>query len=94
MNITVRNIPEEVVNKIKTLSQKSKRSLNNEILIILEQSLQDEMRVNFKLNSHLSKDVQVSIWKKLSSAWNDERSTQDIIDDIYDSRTLGREFHL
>jgi plasmid stability protein len=94
MNITVRNIPDEVIRKIKTLSHKSKRSLNNEILVILEQSLQDEMRVNFGVTSHLTRDVQVSIWKKLASAWHDERSTQDIIEDIYESRTLGREFHL
>lgn len=94
MNITVRNIPDEVIRKIKTLSQKSKRSLNNEILIILEQGLEHEVRMNYTNNLHLTKDVQISIWKKLAAAWRDERSTSDIITDIYESRTRGREFEL
>ncbi|MCP4753890.1 MAG: Arc family DNA-binding protein [Proteobacteria bacterium] len=32
MNITIRNIPEEVISKLRALPQIERRSLNNEIL--------------------------------------------------------------
>ena len=44
MNITIRNIPDDVINKIRTLSQMEKRSLNNEILFVLERGIQEEVR--------------------------------------------------
>ena len=42
MNLTIRNIPDDVINKIRTLSQIEKRSLNNEILFVLERGIQKE----------------------------------------------------
>jgi plasmid stability protein len=92
MNITVRNIPEEVIRKIRALSQTGKRSLNNEILLLLERAVQEEVQHSNKIN--ISKEAQLNIWKKLANEWDDERSTQEIIDDIYDNRTLGREVDL
>ncbi|MFQ5685159.1 MAG: hypothetical protein ACE5GV_00725 [Candidatus Scalindua sp.] len=91
MNITVRNIPEEIVRKIRTLSQMEKRSLNNEILILLERSVQEEVNQVTMRKKNISKETQVNIWKKLSNEWDDQRSTKEIIDDIYNNRTLGRE---
>lgn len=94
MNITVRNIPDEIISKIRTLSQMEKRSLNNQILILLEKSLQKEeldIMINKKI---ISKETQINIWKKLSNSWEDQRSTPEIIDDIYNNRTLGRRVEL
>jgi plasmid stability protein len=94
MNITVRNIPEEIIKKIRTLSQMEKRSLNNEILIILERGVQKEVKNITIRKKNISRETQVSIWKKLSNEWDDQRSTKEIIDDIYDNRTHGREVKL
>ena len=94
MNLTIRNIPDDVINKIRTLSQMEKRSLNNEILFVLEQGIQEEVQHFFNIKRNISKNVQISIWKKLSKEWQDDRSTSEIINDIYNSRTLGREFQL
>jgi len=66
-NITVRNIPDEIIKKIKTLSEVDKRSLNNEILVILEKGLLNEIK-NRKYNK-ISKEAQISIWEKLSGQW-------------------------
>lgn len=41
-NITVRNIPDELLNKLRTLSILGKRSLNSEILMVLEKGLSKE----------------------------------------------------
>jgi len=94
MNLTVRNIPDDVINKIRTLSQMEKRSLNNEILFVLERGIQEEVRHFFNIKRNISKNVQIKIWRKLSKEWQDDRSTDEIINDIYNSRTLGREFQL
>ena len=94
MNLTVRNIPDDVINKIRTLSQVERRSLNNEILFVLEQGLQEEVQHSFTIKRNISKNTQINIWKRLSNKWKDDRSTNEIINDIYNSRTLGREFQL
>ena len=94
MNLTVRNIPKEIIKKIRTLSELEKRSLNNEILILLERGVQEEMNNLFEDKDYITKDTQLNIWRKLSGEWDDNRSTQEIIDDIYSSRTLGREIEL
>jgi plasmid stability protein len=94
MNITVRNIPDEVIEKIRTLSKMEKRSLNSEILIVLEKGIQEELHQRFDIKKNISKSAQIDIWEKLSNQWQDERSTDDIIKDIYENRTLGREVKL
>ena len=94
MNLTIRNIPDDVISKIRTLSKTEKRSLNNEILIILERGVEEEVNNLFKEKRTVSKNLQIEIWKRLSNEWKDDRSTDEIIKDIYDNRTLGREFKL
>lgn len=92
MNLTVRNIPDDVINKIKVLSEIDKRSLNNEILIILEKGLYNETKN--RENLKITKDTQIKIWNKLSGNWEDKRNTDEIIKDIYSTRSLGREVEL
>ncbi len=94
MNLTVRNIPEEIIKKIRTLSELEKRSLNNEILILLERGVQEEINTLFNFKNNITKGTQINIWKRLSKEWDDDRSAQKIIDDIYTNRTLGREIEL
>lgn len=91
-NLTIRNIPNEMMNKIKTLSEIQKRSMNSEILFILEKGLLFEN--SQKSDKLLSKDTQVKIWNKLSGKWKDKRKTSEIINDIYSARSKGREFSL
>jgi hypothetical protein len=43
---------------------------------------------------YISKDTQLKLWRNLSSAWKDDRSTEEIIMDIYLSRTMGRDIEL
>lgn len=94
MNITIRNIPDQVVNKIRALAKRERRSLNNEILMILEKGLDEKLGRLFDFKSTISKDLQVDIWKNLSSKWQDDRSSKEIINDIYQHRTMRREVEL
>ena len=42
-NLTVRNIPDDIYDKLKTLSILERRSMNNEILVVLEKGVSKEM---------------------------------------------------
>ncbi len=94
MNITIRNIPEEVIDKIRTLSQVERRSLNSELLMVIEHGLNEKLARRFGTKSYMSKELQVNIWKNLSGKWEDERTSEEIIKDIYDQRTMGRNIEL
>jgi plasmid stability protein len=93
-NLTIRNIPDELLEKIKVLSKAERRSLNSEILIILEKGLNKELNSSANSKSNISKELQVEIWKTLAAKWEDDRSTEEIIKDIYDNRTMGRDVEL
>ena len=93
-SITVRNIPDELLDRLRTLSVIEKRSLNNEILIVLEKGLAKESEYTTYSNNHLSMETQIKIWQNLSGQWEDNRSTNEIIRDIIDSRSEGRSVDL
>jgi plasmid stability protein len=93
-NLTVRNIPDELLNKIRLLSIIEKRSVNSEILMVLEKGLSKESdSVNYVRNQ-LSNDTQIKLWQNLCGRWEDSRSTAEIISDIIDNRSQGRSVDL
>ncbi len=94
VNVTIRNIPDEIMNIIKTLSQLEKRSINNEILTILEKGIQKEIKQYKDNDNYISPNTQIKLWTQLANQWEDSRSTKEIIDDIYNNRTLGRNINL
>ncbi|MFP4385464.1 MAG: FitA-like ribbon-helix-helix domain-containing protein [Spirochaetia bacterium] len=93
-NITIRNIPDEIFEQIKKLASVEKRSLNNELLLIIEKGTQSALEHVQTNPKYIPKSLQIHLWENLSGLWEDERTTEAIIDDIYSSRTLGREINL
>ena len=93
-SITVRNIPDELLDRLRTLSVIEKRSLNNEILMVLEKGLTRESEYKTEFKNHLSIDTQIKIWQNLCGKWKDNRSTDEIIKDIIYSRSEGRSVDL
>lgn len=91
-SLTIRNIPNQLISKLRTLSVIDRRSMNSEILFILEQGIATE-RIN-KTGNTINKETQLKIWNKLSGEWKDIRKTEEIIDEIYTDRSQGREFIL
>lgn len=91
-NLTIRNIPEELLRSLRKLSQKERRSLNSEILILLEKSLKEH-----NLEKHgdtISVEAQAEMWSKLAGEWDDPRPADEIIADVLSHRTLGRKVEL
>ena len=76
-NIVIKNIPEDVISKIRVLSETDKRSMNSEILFIIDKGLNvDSVK---QAESKISKEDQVNVWNKLCGKWEDDRSTKSII---------------
>lgn len=93
-DLTIRDIPPDVLDKIKILSKTERRSINSEMLMVIEKGLKDYIEGNVLINKTISKEVQLDIWKNLSGKWEDERKTEDIINEIYEKRTEGRDVDL
>lgn len=93
-NITIRNIPDDVFGIIQRLSSIEKRSVNSELLVIIERGVHSEMEDTLNKAKHIPASIQANLWKNLSHTWVDKRSKEEIVEDIYGSRTTGREFQL
>ena len=91
-NLTIRNIPAHIMNKIRALSEIEKRSINSEILLMLEKGLHEEHIQQLKRT--LSRDTRAKLWKNMSGKWSDTRTTEEIIKEIYDERSEGRTYTL
>ena len=91
-SLTVRNIPEDLMKDLRVLSERERRSLNNEVIVVLEAGLASKAE-RFEAVP-LGAQLQADLWLELCGQWKDERSTDEIIEDIRAHRTLGREVDL
>ncbi|MFW5700729.1 MAG: Arc family DNA-binding protein [Cyclobacteriaceae bacterium] len=93
-NITIRNIPESIFKKIKTLSKIEKRSINSELLMIIENGLKLKEVIENDKKINISKETQIELWESFTGSWEDTRETETIIENIYKHRTEGRDVSL
>ena len=93
-SITVRNIPESILERIRTLSLIEKRSINSELLLLIETGLNEETERKGNDKNIITKESQIKIWETLIAKWQDDRSAEEIIEDIYSHRTSGRKVKL
>jgi len=93
-SLTVRNIPEDILERIRALSAAERRSLNNEILVILERGTNAEYEEKIQQHRHISKSTQLELWEQLVGTWKDSRTASEIIEDIYSLRSAGRDVEL
>lgn len=91
-NLTIRNIPEDLMEKLRRQSKAEKRSLNNEILMVLEKCV--DLYTVEKIDDIFLKEAQAELWEKIAGEWDDERSAAEISADIRAHRTTGRKVDL
>ena len=56
-NITIRNIPDDVFAKIKRLSAIEKRSMNSEVLVIIERGTNSAIEETMKRAKHIPASI-------------------------------------
>ena len=92
--ITVRNIPDSIFEKIKLLSDIDHRSLNSELVVVIENGARQLEDRQLGTGYAVDKETQLSIWSELSGQWKDAKSKSATIREIYDARTMGRKVSL
>ena len=94
-SLTVRDIPDEILDRIRILSERERRSLNKQFLVIVEDGLKTHTAaLDRGWESGPSPSLQVALWQDIAGKWEDERSTDEIVADIRQGRTVGREVRL
>jgi plasmid stability protein len=94
VNLTIRNIPEEILKKIRFIALKERRSLNSEMLFIIENGLSYTLRTEIKEESfssnqevpQLSLSTRETLWNEIIGKWQDSRHLSEIISDAYSQR--------
>jgi len=92
-SLTVRDIPGDVLDKIRVLSTRERRSLNKQFLVIVEDGLKTHTAA-LERDRAPAPSLQVALWRDLAGHWEDQRPTGAIIADIRRHRTGGREVRL
>ncbi len=93
-SITVRGLDEHVLERIRTLAQVERRSLNSELLVLIERAVNAQTDTANRRGAVVPKETQLRIWRRIAGWWDDEQATEEIIADIYGKRTLGRDIAL
>ena len=94
-SLTLRDIPGEMLDKIRLLSERERRSLNKQFLVIVEDGLKSHTAaLEHRRDSGPTASLQVSLWRDIAGKWQDERATDEIITDIRRHRTVGRDVRL
>ena len=94
--LTVRDIPAETIRTLKDRAAYNHRSLNGEILYLLEYISSFGAEFSFMISR--PEDPAVARRRAavlaLAGQWKDSRSDEEIIRDIESSRTFGRKVDL
>ena len=94
-SMTVRDIPGEMLDRIRVLSERERRSVNKQFLVIVEDGLRAHTAaLERNRESGPTPSLQVALWRDMAGKWEDERSTAEVVADIRRHRTVGREVRL
>ncbi len=96
VNLTIRNIPEEILKRIRIFAARERRSLNSELLIVIEDGIAkrisgetgtaDNGYIPGSGSGMVSPGAREKLWKELCGSWNGESSLSDMVSDIYGTR--------
>jgi plasmid stability protein len=78
--LTIRDLPSDVLERLRRRATEERRSLNQEAIHLLDLALRAEM---------LSPTAQVEAWMRLGR-WKSSRTAKQEIAEIYAARSLGR----
>lgn len=87
-SITLKDVPEELLIRLRSAAARERRSLNQEALVLIEGGL--AARETAEERAHR----QVDAWRALAGGWVSERAFEDEVADLYAARTAGRDFDL
>jgi plasmid stability protein len=93
-SITIKDIPDTLLQRLRRRAQEDKRSINREAIHLLDLALAGqpfEQDVGARIREV---EGQIQAWRKLAGRWDSDLDTADEIGQIYAARTTGRQVEL
>lgn len=92
-SITIKNIPDELLERVRTQAAADKRSMTKEIIYLLEIALAGSPEAN---KSRLQREaaMQVEAWTRLAGRWQSDLTRDEEIESLYAHRSGGRDVDL
>lgn len=90
-SLTLKNVPEPLLDKLRDRASSDRRSLNQEVLYLLEEALWRSPR-----DASIEEEIraQVEVWSRLAGRWKSDLPVDEEIAQILGSRTGGRQIDL
>ena len=86
-SFTIKNVPDDLLSRLRGRASEERRSLNQQILYLLESALIGTPDVG-ALKAHAER--QAAAWGRLAGRWQSQQTVENEIASIYDQRTEGR----
>lgn len=87
-SITLKDVPEELLVRLRNAAARERRSLNQEALVLIEGALTALETAEERAHR------QVTAWRSLAGGWESDTSFEEEIAAIYAARTPGRDVTL
>ena len=84
-SITLKDVPEELLARLRAAAARERRSLNQEALVLIEGGLGALETAPERARR------QVEAWRAIAGGWESERTLEDEITDVYAARTVSRD---
>lgn len=87
-SITLKDVPEDLLVRLRSAAARERRSLNQEALVLIEGGL--AARETAEERAHR----QMEAWRALAGTWVSDQAFDDEVADLYAARTAGRDLDL
>jgi plasmid stability protein len=91
-SVTIKNMPDDLLERLRRKAAAAHRSVNQQILRLLEQALAAEPPDNRQLGAEI--EAQVRAWEALAGKWSADEPAEEEVGRIYAARTAGRKVEL
>lgn len=90
-SLTLKNIPDSVLDRLRERAAADRRSLTQEILFLLEEAM---ARPDRGATPEEAARSQVRAWSALAGRWRSDRTPAQEVEELLAGRTPGREVDL
>lgn len=84
-SITLKDVPEELLARLRKAAARDRRSLNQEALVLIEGGLDAQETAEERAQR------QIAAWRSLAGGWASNEPFEDEVAAIYAARSAGRD---
>ena len=87
-SLTLKNIPPELLDRLRVAASRDRRSLMQQVLVLIEGGLADMETPEERA------ERQLAAWQSLAGTWSSDETFEEEVSAIYGARTPGRDVAL